>query len=222
MSAAAQSTTAIAQLDSLESAGILMEPARLRLVREIADEPASAAELARRLDLPRQRVNYHLRELERVGLVREVSRRRKRNCEERLVQATARAYVVSPKVLGDVSPDPSRIEDRLSSAYLVALASKAIADLSELRGRADRAGKRVATLSLETEIAFASAEDRNAFAEDLATLVAQLVREYHAPSAPGARTFRFVLGGYPAITKNEDGSPLTESQSSNGREEAQP
>lgn len=207
MSGSAHSPTSLQQLETLDSAGALMDPARLRLVREVTDEPASAAELARRLGLPRQRVNYHLRELEKAGVVREVGRRRKRNCEERLIQATARAYVVSPSVLAGVSPDPSRIEDRLSSAYLVALASRAIAELSELRGRAERAGRSLATLSLETEIAFASAEDRNAFAEELATLVAQLVREYHAPEAEGARTFRFVVGGYPKITRNEDGSP---------------
>ncbi|MBX3385556.1 MAG: helix-turn-helix transcriptional regulator [Phycisphaeraceae bacterium] len=204
MTEAIDGPVSVQSLDTVGSAGVMMDPARLRLVREVTEEPASATELARRLGLTRQRVNYHLKELEKAGVVREVGRRRKRNCEERLMRATARAYVVSPGVLGDVSPDPARIEDRRSSAYLVAVASKAIGEVSALGAWAERAGKRPTTVALEAEIAFASAEDRKAFAEELTTLVAQLVREYHAPDAAGATTFRFIVGGYPKFAGHEE------------------
>ena len=51
-----------------EEAATLLQHDRLRLVCALS-APASGAELARRLGLPRQRVNYHLRELEKEGLV---------------------------------------------------------------------------------------------------------------------------------------------------------
>lgn len=179
----------------------MLDPTRLRMLGEL-QKPDSAAGLAKRFRLPRQRVNYHLRELERAGLVRLVEERRKGNCTERLVQATARSYLISPELLGSLAADPDRVEDRLSSAYLIAVAARAIRELAELRDRADRAGKPIATLSLQTEVRFASPADRNAFAEDLANALAQLVREYHTPGGDEAgRLHKFFVGGYPAITK---------------------
>ncbi len=66
----------------------------------LAREPICAAELARRLALPRQRVNYHVRELERAGFLRPAGRQRKRNWIEQRYVATARSYVLSPEILG--------------------------------------------------------------------------------------------------------------------------
>jgi DNA-binding transcriptional ArsR family regulator len=179
----------------------VLDPARLRLLGEL-QQPGSAAGLARRLSLPRQKVNYHLRELEKAGLVRLVEERRKGNCVERVVQATATSYVIDPGILGPLAADPDRIEDRLSSAYLVAVAAKAIRELAELRARAGAAKKPLATFTLQVDVRFATPEDRSAFAEELATSVAQLVREYHTPGGDdGGRLHRFFVGGYPAITR---------------------
>ncbi len=187
-------------------AASLLDPARLKLLGEL-QQPGSAAGLARRLSLPRQKVNYHLRELEKVGLVRLVEERKKGNCVERVVQATATSYVIDPGILGPLAAEPDRIEDRLSSAYLVAVAAKAIRDLAELCARADRAKKPLATFTLQVDVRFATPEDRSAFAEELANAVAQLVREYHTPGGDDAgRLHRFFVGGYPAITKPESGS----------------
>jgi hypothetical protein len=69
--------------------------------------PISASALARRLHLPRQRVNYHLRELERQGLARLVQERKVGNCTERLLQAVATRFVLSQEMLGGLAADPS-------------------------------------------------------------------------------------------------------------------
>ena len=45
----------------------LLDPERRRLVEALAREPDSASGLARRLGEKRQRLNYHLRLLERAG-----------------------------------------------------------------------------------------------------------------------------------------------------------
>ena len=78
-----------------QRAGALLHPLRQRLL-SLSREPASASELARRLGLPRQRVNYHVRKLEAAGFLRPAGRARKGNMIEQKYVATARAYVLSP------------------------------------------------------------------------------------------------------------------------------
>ncbi|HEV2812701.1 MAG TPA: helix-turn-helix domain-containing protein, partial [Solirubrobacteraceae bacterium] len=52
-----------------------LDPIRARLLAELA-EPGSASTLAGRVGLSRQKANYHLRALERHGLVELVEERR--------------------------------------------------------------------------------------------------------------------------------------------------
>src|SRR5690349_683586 len=178
----------------------------MRILEELG-EPDSAAGVARRLELPRQQVSYHMRELEQARLVELVEERRKGNCIERVVRAAARTYVISPEALGKLGATPEQQRDRFSIGYLVSLAARAIRDLAVICGRADKAGKRVSTLAMELEIRFASAETRNAFAEDLANTLARLAAKYHDESAPGGRRFRLFAGVYPAITREEPVEP---------------
>jgi predicted transcriptional regulator len=184
-------------------AAALLQPQRLRLLEGLS-EPDSAAGLARRLGLPRQQLNYHLRELERAGLVELVEERRRGNCIERVVVATARRYVISPEVLGGLGGDCTGIRDHFSSTYLVAVAARTIRELGELRMRADEEGKRLATMTLESELRFASVEARNAFAKELSDAVAHLVVKYHDATAPGGRGFRVVVGAYPSPRRGAD------------------
>ena len=184
-------------------AAALLHPLRLRMLEGLR-EPDSATGLARRLRLPRQKVNYHLRELEKEKLVELVEERRKGNCVERVLRASARYYLINPAALGRLAADPAGFQDRFSFGYLVALAAQAIRDLATLRERARKAGKRLATFSLQTDVRFASAADRHAFTEELSNSIAGLVAKYHDESAAGGRRFRFFLGAYPAITRKEE------------------
>jgi DNA-binding transcriptional ArsR family regulator len=179
------------------SAAALLDPVRQQLLANLT-QPDSASGVARRLKLPRQRVNYHLRELERAGLVELVEERRKGNCMERVVRATARAFVISPDALGPLGPTPDAAGDRLSSAYLIATAGRAIRDVAALESRARKEGKRLATLTLEADLRFASAASRAAFAEELADAVARLAAKYHDERAPGGRRFRLLAAVHPA------------------------
>lgn len=187
----------LASLNDAPSARTALHPLRRALLARLA-EPASAAQVARDLGLPRQKVNYHLRLLEEAGLVDLVEERTVGNCTERVLRARARAWVVSPGALGDLAPDPETITDRFSSAYLMAVAARAVQDLGDLRAAAEAADKRLATLTLETEVRFASPETQRAFAEDLATAVRELAARYHDDRSPDGRRFRFFVGGYPA------------------------
>jgi DNA-binding transcriptional ArsR family regulator len=195
-------------VESPERAGVLLDETRLRLVRELA-EPDSAAGVARRLNLPRQRVNYHLRELEKAGFLKLVEERRKGNCTERLVRATARSYLVSPGAMGPIEPDPASMRDRFSLPYLVGVAARMISDLATLKRRAAKTGRTVSTLTLQVDVRFASSADRDAFGEDVAGEIARLVREYHNDSDPDGRVHRMMIGVYPAVTEDEDGRSLS-------------
>src|SRR5215510_13038915 len=94
------------------AATVALDPVRSRLLAELA-APASAAELATRLGLPRQKVNYHLRALEAHGLVREVDTRKWGGLTERRLVAIASGYVVSPAALGPAATTPAHAVDHL-------------------------------------------------------------------------------------------------------------
>lgn len=174
-----------------------LDRTRARLLAELR-QPASAAGLAERVGLPRQKVNYHLRLLEQHGLVELVAERRKGNCTERVLQATATSYVISPEALNTVAPDPRRAPDRLSARWLLALAGQLVRDVGQLLAGADQAGKQLATFALDGEIRFASAADRAEFTEELVTAVAALIARYHDENAAQGRDHRIVLAVHPA------------------------
>ncbi|TMB85087.1 MAG: helix-turn-helix transcriptional regulator [Chloroflexi bacterium] len=185
-------------IDDPRVAEISLDPMRTRLLAELA-EPASAAMLAARVGLQRQKVNYHLKMLEQHGLVELVEERRKGNVTERLMRASAASFVISPAALASLQPDPLRSPDRLSAFWLLAIAARLVRDVGALIVGAAKAHKRVATFALDGEVRFASATDRAAFADELAGAVTALVHKYHHGSAPRGRDHRVVVAIHPSL-----------------------
>src|SRR6202451_839996 len=179
-------------IDDPAAATVALEPVRSRLLSELA-APASAATLATRVGLARQKVNYHLHALEACGLVRLAQERKWGGLTERLFVATASSYVVSPSALGPVAVDPDREVDRLSASYLIALGARIVREIGDLVRRASDAHKRLATLAIDTEVRFKSPTDRAAFAKELTEGIATLVAKYHDAATPGGRAHRLVL-----------------------------
>ncbi|MGI5503480.1 ArsR/SmtB family transcription factor [Lentzea sp. CA-135723] len=188
----------VAVIEDPAAAEVSLDPVRARLLAELA-EPGSATMLAAKVGLPRQKVNYHLRTLEQHGLVELVEERRKGNVNERLLQATAASYVISPTALAAVQPDPARSPDRLSARWLLAVSARLVRDVGTLITGATRAKKRLATFALDGEVRFASAGDRAAFAEELAGFMTQLVAKYHDEQAEGGRPHRVVVALHPSV-----------------------
>ena len=185
-------------LDAAETAAIVLDPARLKILTALRD-PDSSAGVARSLGLPRQRVGHHVRALEAAGLLTCVGERKRRNCVERLLQASARAYVLAPGLLGELGLSPHDGRDRFSSKSLLAAASRVIQEVTALRPGAESAGKKLPTLTLQTEVRFASARSQNEFLDELLAVFSDLVARHHRPDAPGGRTFRLSLLGHPAL-----------------------
>jgi DNA-binding transcriptional ArsR family regulator len=189
-------TAQLAVLKSTEQTATLLDGVRLQILAELRT-PDSAAAVARRLGAPRQRIGYHIRALEAAGLIEPAGERRHGNYVERLLRASATHYVVAPQALGALGANEDVVRDRFSAAYLLAAASRTIGDVADLQQRAHAAGKRLPTLTIETEIRFASAATQHAFASELADTLAALVARYHDPDTPYGRTFRVTVTGHP-------------------------
>ena len=175
------------------AAAVALDPVRARLLAELV-EPGSAAALAARVGIPRQKVNYHLRALEAHGLVELAEERRRGGITERVLRATAAAYVVSPAALAESAADPDRAADRLSARYLISLAGRLVREVGSLARRAEATGKRLPTMTVDTEIGFRSPEDRAAFADELTAAVLDLAARYHHDDG---RPHRLVVFAHP-------------------------
>jgi DNA-binding transcriptional ArsR family regulator len=173
-----------------------LDPVRANILAILA-EPGSSTTVAAALGLPRQQVNYHLRTLERHDLVRMVEERPKRGLTERVMLATARAYVVSPSTLGANAADPA-CTDRLSTRYLIAVAARMVGEVADLARGAEEAGKPLATLAIDSEIRFASAADRAAYTAELTSAVTALAAKYHDEHAHNGRWHRVVVAAHPS------------------------
>jgi DNA-binding transcriptional ArsR family regulator len=184
-------------IDAPAAAALALDPIKSRLLAELA-APASAAALAGRVRLTRQKVNYHLRALEDQRLVEPAGERRWGGLTERLMIASAASYVVSPAALGPIGADPARNNDRLSAGYLIALAARIVREVGDLWRSAREKDNRLATLSLDTVIRFRSPADRAAFTADLTNAVTALTARYHDEAASGGRPHRLVVASYPA------------------------
>lgn len=207
----------VAVIEDAGAAEATLDPIRARLLAELRD-PASAATVAARMGLPRQKVNYHLRMLEHHGLVELVDERRRGNVTERVMGATARSYVISPAALPGVAPDPSLEPNRLSARWMLALAARLVRDTGALITGADRARQRLATFAMDGEVTFASAADRAAFVVELAAGTAKLIEKYHSDAATGGRKHRLVVALHPSVKEAPAQGPaqMTETAGSPG------
>ncbi|MFW6722596.1 ArsR/SmtB family transcription factor [Streptomyces sp. MAR4 CNY-716] len=188
------------------SAAAALDPVRARLLAELC-EPASASALAGRLGVPRQRVNYHLRLLEKHGLVAVAGTRVWGGLTERQLVASAAGYVVSPEALGAAAGGPRPGGDRLSAAYVIALAARVVAEVGGMARNAVRGRKRLPVYGLDAAVRFRSPADRAAFAEELTAAVNGLVSKYHDESAPDGRWQRLMVAVHPVPKGVDPGAP---------------
>lgn len=183
----------------------LVDPVRRRLVDALAERPDSAVGLARRLDDTRQRLNYHLRQLEEAGVVELAEERPRRGAKERIYRPVAAHFVIDPTALGTLAPEAAESGDRSSATWLVALAARAVRELAALMHRARVGGKRLPTVGMSAEVRLAEPDDFEAFTADLAEAVGAVVARYHTERGDG-RGFRVMAGSWPApaASTNED------------------
>jgi DNA-binding transcriptional ArsR family regulator len=187
------SATSVAVVEDVQRARTLLRGPRVQLLEALRELPDSATGLSERLGMPRQTINYHLRQLEQAGLVELVEERGHGRCVERVVAPAAAAFTLSPATLGSLAPRSGDVDDRGSAEYLAARAGEVVRDVGFLLGGSEA----VPTLTLETQIRFASAEDRAAFALDLQEAIERLVAAYHDDRARVGRRFTLLVAAHP-------------------------
>jgi DNA-binding transcriptional ArsR family regulator len=201
------------RIDCVEDAArasALLSPLRLEILR-LARQPISASELSRVIRLPRQRVNYHVRQLARSGFLRQAGRRRRRNMIEQRYAASADGYVLSPALLAAVGADWRRIDNTSSADYLLALGCQMEADLCRVRRGPGEQDTDIC-LSLKSQFRFENEARRQACVRALRDAVVRVIAEHTTPylrpggsPAPG-QPWRLVLGCYPYVAEEPDGN----------------
>ena len=170
-----------ALLDTSDQLAAITHPTRLRILDalRVAD---SAAGVARRLGEPRQRINHHVRELAKAGLVVDAGERRKGNFVEQLYESAAGTFVVSPRLTWGDGARLQAIAEQVSLQHLVEVGERLQRDAVALLDRAAFDGEQIPSAAVEATVRFADAEARAAFLDEYLALTARLV-EQHATRA---------------------------------------
>jgi len=183
-----------------ETLQALAHPIRVQVL-EALREPAAAATVARRIGLPRQKVNYHLKELERAGLVTRVEERRVGNFVETVYRAVARTFLVSPEVAWADRRRFETLRSQHSLETLVLLGELLQRDAADLLDHAAFDGAEIASASVSAEVSFADEQERAAFLSAYLEAVAPLLEQYgRKDGAP----YRVVLAAYPATDGDQE------------------
>lgn len=183
---------------SPEQAAALLNPLRAEILAHTR-EPASAAEVARKIGDSPQRINYHLKALEKVGLVRRVGTRQVRNLVEVLYQAIAKSFLLSEAV-GLDSWAAERIKEQGSLAHLITLSERIRRDALLLMEQSETE-REIPSASLQMKVHLDSEERRNAFLRDYAAMLEELVSRYGAAEDSDENAFRVTAVIYPEIPK---------------------
>jgi len=180
-------------LNDPETLSLLGHPIRVRILDALR-EPGSAATLARQLGQPRQKLNYHLKELLAADLIEPVGERRVGNFVESLYRAVARTFLVSPEVAWADPRRAATLAQQHSLQTLVLLGQRLQRDAALLLDRAAFDGEQIASASVLAEARFASEADREAFLDEYLRTLAGLLEKYG--NKEGA-AYRVVLAAYP-------------------------
>lgn len=184
---------AVHVVDDSEALQALAHPLRLKVLDALR-VPASAAAAARAVGEVRQKVNYHLKELERAGLVRKVGERRNGNFTEALFQAVAPTIMVSPRAAWGDDRRAEVLRTQVSLENLVLLGERLGRDAAALLDRATFDGEEIASAAVEADVRFDSEAARAAFMKEYLKAVGPLLRKHGGRA--GAR-YRVALAAYP-------------------------
>ena len=188
----------------------LASPARRQILAALAEANDSASGLAERLGDSRQRINYHMRALDEAGLVELAEERPRRGLVEKIFRPAGRSFALDPAILGSLDAGEAIAEgDRWAAAYAIALASRVTREVAALRARAANEEKRLAVASLDTTVRLVDPKSMEAFVEELAGTIAEIVARHDDPD-PGARPFRITCCTHPAPGEPADVDQPTE------------
>ena len=185
-------------IEDVDQAMTVLKPIRLELLKQL-DEPRTCPELGDYFDMSAQKIYYHVKALEKAGLVEKVEENRVRGVVEGYYQAKARSYWLAPQLVGKVG-GTKMTQDQVSLRVLLDLAEEVHDDIGKL-GHKSESGKHVPSMSLSAHIHLPDTSRRQAFLEELQDIFQSLARKYGIPEDEVAITdgqgFRLILMCYP-------------------------
>jgi len=168
-----------AVIDTPEQLVAVTHPTRLRILDELRRRD-SAAGVARRLGEPRQRINHHVRELAKAGLLVSAGERRNGNFVEQLYESAAGTFVLSPRITWGDGARLQAIADQLSLRHLIEFGERLQRDAVSLLDQASFDGDAIPTVTVEATVRFADEAARSAFLDDYLHLATELIDRYAA------------------------------------------
>lgn len=185
-------------IEDVKQATALLKPLRIEVIRQL-DRPRTCPDLAAVFGETPQKIYYHVKALEKAGLVEKVEERRVRGAVEGHYQARARSYWLAPQLVGQIG-GREKTRDQMSLRVLLDLAEDMHSDIGRLAHQAE-AGQDVPSLSLSASIHLPDASRRAAFLQEIQTVFQDLARKYGLPAddidITDEQGFRLVLVCYP-------------------------
>ena len=184
-------------IETLDQALILLKPLRIELLKRL-DEPRTCPDLASYFDETPQKIYYHVKALERAGLVEKTDERRVRGVVEGYYQAKARSYWLAPSLVGQIG-GRRLTQDQMSLHFLLSLAAEVHDDIGRLTNQTEQ---EIPSLGLSAQIYLPDGRKRVEFLRKVQTMFQDLARKYGSPTddesdPTDAQIFRLVLACYP-------------------------
>ena len=186
-------------VDDAAKARMALSPLRRELLERLS-APASASELGEQMNITRQKLGYHLKQLETAGLIFVAEERQRRGFVEKRYQSRAEALVFDPQIMGNTDQRQNNVMDRYASEHLIQSASAVIRDVTRMRAEADRSEKRLLTFTIEADVGFARPSDVESFTEQLAQAVLTIARQFDCGDST-SRPYRLTICGHPTAPK---------------------
>ncbi len=185
-------------IEDVDQATALLKSQRIELLKRLG-EPRTCPDLALEFGESAQKIYYHIKALEKAGLVEKTSEQRVRGTVEGSYQAKARSYWLAPQLIGRIG-SPRAAQDQASLRVLLDLAEEIHSDIGRL-GQQSATGQDIASLSLSAHIYLPDATRKAAFLQDVQTVFQQLARKYGLPAddvdISDNAGFRLILVCYP-------------------------
>ena len=189
----------VLMVDSVDQAAVMLKPLRIAMLCEMG-EPRSCPELARTFGETPQKMYYHVKMLERAGLVDRSGERLVNGITEGFYRARAESYWLSPGLVRRLGGKQT-VQDQTSLQMLAGHAEEMIEDVARLAERS-ASGEHVPSASLGVEIALPDVERRGEFLEELRATFEAIAKKYTSDgNAETGEVFRFTLACYPKPTQ---------------------
>ena len=189
-------------IDDLDRARTLLSRRRLWILESL-EEPRTCNDLAGEFGRSSQQMYYHVKALEKAGLVDKVSEKRVRGIMQGYYRAAARCYGLSPGLVGKVGEQERG--SHASLGLLRELARRIYDEVGRLAHRTGSDDEEPASLGMAAEIFLPDRERKAEFLGDVQELFRTLTRKY-SPQ-PGGRgptgAFRLGLACYPLQENRE-------------------